>query len=78
MRKYALIWGLLVLVVIASGCAETIVYKRAGALPPPPPLREEIIIAQPFPATRWVSGHWAWRGRRRGYVWVPGHWRNVY
>jgi len=77
MRKYVLIWVLLGVVVIASGCAETIYYKR-GALPPPPPPREEVIIAQSFPYTQWVSGHWAWRGRHRGYVWVAGHWRNVY
>lgn len=29
--------------------------------------------APPYPAARWVPGHWA--RRRGGWYWIPGHWR---
>jgi hypothetical protein len=22
----------------------------------------------------WVTGHWQWMGRFRGYAWIPAHW----
>ena len=50
------------------------------APPPPvatpplaPPPQTEVVPVAPAPCYVWVGGHWAWRGPRRGYVWVPGY-----
>jgi WXXGXW repeat (2 copies) len=40
--------------------------------PPPPPAQVEAVPVAPGPAYVLVPGHWAWRGPRRGYIWVPG------
>ncbi len=45
--------------------------------PPPPPARVEVRSRKPHKRAVWIAGHWAWRGRRAGYVWVPGHWKKV-
>jgi hypothetical protein len=57
--------------VALAGCviAEPVVVSSP---PPPPPVRVEPVPGPPGPAHVWAPGHWAWRGPRRGYVWVPG------
>jgi hypothetical protein len=42
--------------------------------PPPPAQTAEVRPPRPTPEATWVPGHWAWKGRRLGYVWVAGHW----
>ena len=41
----------------------------------PPPDRAEVQASKPHPKAVWMQGQWAWKGRKVGYVWVPGHWR---
>jgi len=36
------------------------------------PAQVEVAPPAPGPTSVWVPGHWAWRGPRYGYVWVPG------
>lgn len=46
----------------------------AGSASPPPAETAEVRPPRPHPGAAWVPGHWAWKGRRLGYVWVKGHW----
>ncbi len=61
-------WGLLFGALLLQSCA---IYSR----PSPPPSRAEIRVAAPCPGAQWASGNWRWEGKRKGYRWVPGHWR---
>jgi len=39
--------------------------------PPPPPLRAEVKPPKPHRKAVWIAGHWLWKGKAIGYVWVP-------
>jgi hypothetical protein len=56
---------------LATGCvvAEPAVHPHP---PPAPPAPVEVVPVAPGPAYVWIPGHWAWRGRHAGYVWVAG------
>jgi hypothetical protein len=69
----------LLLIALAGGLLGSLGTLAAGCTsgpPPPPPLRLELSRpVRPHPEAVWVNGRWQWKGKIRGYVWVPGHWR---
>ncbi|MCA9132364.1 MAG: hypothetical protein KDA45_04395 [Planctomycetales bacterium] len=44
--------------------------------PPPPPLKE-VPPSKSNSQAVWVDGYWQWYAPSRGYVWIPGLWRDV-
>ncbi|MBM3250349.1 MAG: hypothetical protein FJZ09_05875 [Candidatus Omnitrophica bacterium] len=64
---------LLSTIILSCGCAKKAVYQPLP--PPPPPLKLEVLPPKPYRDAMWIAGHWAWKGPRRGYVWVPGRWK---
>ena len=43
---------------------------------PPPPDRIEVIPVAPYPTAVWIRGYYIRdRYHRRGWIWMPGHWR---
>jgi hypothetical protein len=73
MNKFLLIACFTTILILSSGCVteKVATYKNP---PPPPPPKPEFLTPQANPRAIWVKGYWAWKGSRRGYVWVPGHW----
>jgi hypothetical protein len=78
LSRRSLLGGLLATSVV-SPFAAAIVPSEAEARPsirpnraPPPPRFER--RPGPRPGYVWGPGYWAWRPRRRNYVWRRGHW----
>ena len=78
LSRRSLLGGLLT-TSVASPFAAAIVSSEAEARPsirpnraPPPPRVER--RPGPRPGYVWGPGYWAWRPRRRNYVWRRGHW----
>lgn len=72
MRKKLIVLGLFVLLLVAPGCVRRVVVYEQTPVPPP---KVEVITIKPYPTAVWAPGVWVWRGKYRGHVWVPGHWR---
>jgi len=74
MKKSVLALFLTLVILSASGCCPTrqvVVYEQT----PMPPAKVEVMKVRPCPKAVWVPGHWVWRGRHRGWVWVTGRWK---
>ena len=52
---------------LVNGCSTPYCIK-----PTPPPPKAGIVQTCPHPHMVWVPGHWVWKGRCKGYVWIPG------
>jgi len=67
--------SILVVGLLLAGCYVVPAQPPVVQAPPPAPAPPvEVVPATPGPAYVWAGGYWAWRGPRRGYVWVPGRW----
>ena len=73
MKKGLVAMAIALLTLVSSGCCtrNVIVYEET----PPPPAKVEVISVKPCPRAVWVPGRYVWRGRHRGWVWIPGYWR---
>jgi hypothetical protein len=65
------IHGLVVMSLLAAGCAAT---STVQAPPPLPPAPVETVPQRPSPSYVWIPGGYVWQSNSRSYVWVPGHW----
>ena len=74
MKIFCIALGIMGLVLF-NGCAtknkEVVGHNRPAAPPP----RVEVRGNPPHTRAVWVPGHWEWRGRRAGYVWINGYWK---
>ncbi|MDP8204020.1 MAG: hypothetical protein P9L95_05760 [Candidatus Tenebribacter mawsonii] len=64
------IFGILLTMVLFSGCAKKTLYIKIA----PPRNKTEIRSERPGIKHVWVDGYWQWHRKKENYVWVPGSW----